>query len=54
MYRTGHFLARKQKEIIPDFTLKFNRGRIDKFIMLTQNQEIIPPVMVPLGHELGS
>jgi hypothetical protein len=54
MYRTGHFLARQQKEIIPYFTLQFNRGRIDKFIMLTQYQEIIPPVMVPLGHELGS
>jgi len=50
--RSGYFLSRNEKEIIPYFTLQFNRGWIDKFIMLTEYQEIVPPVMVPLGNRI--
>ena len=51
--RRGHLFSGHEQEVFPDLAFQLDRGGIDEFVVLTENEKVVAAVMIPLGNRIG-
>jgi hypothetical protein len=51
--RRGYFLSGHEQKVVTYFAFQFDRGGIDELVVLTENEKVVPTVVIPLGNRIG-